>query len=79
MEKAQKKKRIQCFLNRQREAMKLLKIIRTHKVSGKDERKTISVSSLPVTPPSSGHCSEKMIPKKILSIRQSGTMPVGKR
>jgi len=30
------------------------------------------------SPPSSRHCLEKMIPKKILSIRQSGILPVGK-
>jgi len=39
MEEAWKKKRILGFLCRQREAMKLLKTIRTHKVSRKEERK----------------------------------------
>ena len=39
MKEAWKKKRIMCFPSRQREAMELLKTIRIHKVSRKEERK----------------------------------------
>jgi hypothetical protein len=49
---------------------------------GKWKRRNLETMSCPHSqsprPSCSGHCSEKMIPKKTLSIRQSGTMPVGK-